>query len=204
MEKIKFNLKWIYFSVWAVLLILIFSLGFFSMFSFNGFSKSVNISLYQVMEDNAKPTSVIDAQSGKMLSEQNIENGEYASLILVSSERIHRTDESKGWTVALVSFSIAFIAVLLLIVACGVMQMFSFYFKKLAVTDLVLKCILVFLCIGLLICGAFYLQSLPQEISASYSLGASYIILPILVLLLLLSGFVFKYIEKRRGADYGK
>ncbi len=204
MEKIKFNLKWIYFSVWAVLLILIFSLGFFSMFSFNGFSKSVNISLYQVMEDNAKPTSVIDAQSGKMLSEQNIENGEYASLILVSSERIHRTDESKGWTVALVSFSIAFIAVLLLIVACGVMQMFSFYFKKLAVADLVLKCILVVFCVGLLICGAFYLQSLPQEISASYSLGASYIILPILVLLLLLSGFVFKYIEKRRSADYGK
>lgn len=180
-----------------VISILILTVGLFSLISYKGFSKPVSISAYNFVEHNSKASMVIDMESAKMLSEDNIENGEYASLIMVSSERTHRTAQTEMFSIIGVCLIICLIIAVILNLACDAMSLSSYYYKKLNTLSLILKCIILIFGIAIAVIIACYLSHLPADLGAVYKTGASCVILPILGALGIANWAIFKSLEKR-------
>lgn len=200
--NLKENNSWLQSLISIFISLLILTLGFFSIISYNGFDKNVSISAYNFVENNSKATALIDTESAKLLSEDNYENGNYASLILVSSERSHRTSVTENLSIAGVCFIICLIMVILLNIACDAMSIFEFYNKKLQILSLVLKSIVLLFGLIISIIISCYLANLPANLTNYYHIGASVVILPILAILSVINWIVFKILNsKKRELD---
>lgn len=197
MKNLKFKeyYKWLQPIIALIVSILILTLSLLTLISYSGFDKTVYISAYNFSQDNSTATNVIDRESAKLLSEGNFENGEYVSLILVSSERSHRTSQTETFSILATCFILCLIILMFLSMIFDGISFADFYQAMLSWVNLVLKCLIFAFSLIITISISIYLSNLPQGLQEYYHIGFGAILLPIFALFNVLNCIFFKIKE---------
>lgn len=192
MKNLKIHYKWLQPLTGLVISILMLTLSFFTLISYSGYDKTIYISGYNFYKDNSTSTTVIDRESAKLLSEDDVENGDYVSLILVSSERSHRTDKTETFSVIATCFIVCFIILMIFNIFLDGVSFINYYRLKFSWLNLALKCLIFTFCVVITISIGIYLANLPQGLQDYYHIGFGAILLPIFALLNIVIWLIFK------------
>ncbi|MBQ7579355.1 MAG: hypothetical protein IJT25_02345 [Clostridia bacterium] len=179
-----------------VMLVLIAGLGTNFMFKYTG-TTSGNIGLFNYVQDSGKTTAILDSETASLEFSGN--NDAYASHLLISNERINRTEESKTYSIIILICSMILLVVLLFSLACEILSMFSYYKKRVQVLTMILRVLILAISIVLTISAPLYLQSLASGLEVYFKIGFSVFVLPILALINLILFFVF--IPQKRNKE---
>ena len=179
-----------------VMLALIMTLGVMFMFKYTG-EQGGNISLYNFIEDSSKTTTRLDNETAKLSYSEKAD--EYASHLLISNERINRTEESKNYSVIILVSSMILLGVFLFAIACEILSLFSYYKRKVIVLTMIMRVLILAISVILAVAAPLYLKSLASGLENYFKLGFSVYLLPILALINTVLFFVFNASTSKKG-----
>ena len=182
--------------VGIIMLALIMTLGVMFMFKYTG-STTGNISLYNYIQDSGKSTFVLDDETAKL--EFSEKNDEYASHLLISNERINRTEDSQNYSLIILISGMVLIGGFLFSLACEILSMFEYYKRKVKVLAMISRVLILALSVVLVISMPLYINSLASGLEEYFKLGFSVYLLPILSLLNVVLFFIFNGQLNKKG-----
>jgi len=180
-----------------IMLTLIITLGTMFVFKFEGQPKG-NISVYNYLECSSKSTPVLDSETANLEFSGN--NDAYASHLLISNERINRTEDSGTYSIMLLIISMVFLVVLLFSFACEILSMFSYYKKRVQVFAMVLRVFMLAISLVMALVAPLYINSLASGLEEYFKLGFSVYVFPVLALINVVLFFIFGVSNNKKGA----
>ena len=166
------------------------------MFKYTG-EATGNISLYSFIENSSKTTTLLDSETSILAYSENTD--EYAGHLLISNERINRTEESKNYSVIILVSSILLLVSFLLSLACEILSMFEYYKNKVKLLTMVLRIFILALSIVLLVTAPLYINSWASGLEEYFKLGFSFVVLPILSIINVVLFFVLNPKNSEKG-----
>ena len=181
----------------VLMLAIIMTVGSLFVFKYTG-GNSGNISMYNYLECSSKSTPILDSETSML--EYSGNNDAYAAHLLISNERINRTEESATYSVMLVILSMVFLATLLFSFACEILSMFSYYKKRVQILTMLLRVVILAISLVLALVAPLYIKSLASGLENYFKLGISVYIFPVLALINVVLFFIFGVNNKKKGA----